>query len=134
MLKGFKLQAKAVRLAQNGLRPAQIAKRLGRKSGTIAAALSHARSAGIAVPKCRPGIVPGSLTSRRLAANQRRDEMIRMVRMGLRPVEIALCIGCATSTVSSTLSRLRAEGSDLPHARLGRPRGRRSAATTPTPT
>ena len=55
MLKGPHLQAAAVELARAGVRPVLIAEVLGRKATTVCAALSHARTAGVDVPRYAPG-------------------------------------------------------------------------------
>ena len=49
------LRDAAVELACNGMRPMQIAERLGRPVKSISISLSKARRAGIVVPRYRPG-------------------------------------------------------------------------------
>lgn len=55
VLKGKALQAAAIELAQAGIRPLMIAETLGRRATTISSALSHARAAGIDVPRYPAG-------------------------------------------------------------------------------
>lgn len=127
VLKGLELQAAAVRLAQDGLRPAQIAVRLTRKPGTISAALSGARAAGIAVPCGRPGPVPGSQVDRRAAADARYRQLAALADEGLQAREIAELAGTSASTVSATLSRMRSAGVAVPIGRRGPVRKARTA-------
>lgn len=127
VLKGAALRTEAARLAQDGLRPAQIAVRLDRKSGTISAALSDARAAGIAVPCGRPGPPPGSQVDRRTAADVRHQRIAAMVGEGLQAREVAARIGSSASSVSATLSRMRSAGAPVPIGRRG-PRRKVGAA------
>ena len=122
LLRGPALQAAVVRLARHGHRPAAIAARLGRPAGTVSAALSDARAAGLDVPRCRPGPAPGTLVGRRVAADARLAEMASLAAGGLRAGEIGARVGCTAGAVSSALSRMRAAGAVVPLGRRGRPR------------
>lgn len=122
LLRGADLRAAAVRLALEGLRPAEIAIRLGHKAATVSAALSNARALGLYVPCTPPGYLPGAPTSRRAAGALRHQAMAALVAQGLSAREVAERMGTTPSSVSSTLCRMRASGVPVPVGRPGRPK------------
>lgn len=126
-LRGADLRAAAVSLALDGLRPVEIAERLGHKSATVSAALSNARSLGLYVPRSLPRYLPGAPTSHRAAGVLRQQAMAALVKEGLSAREVADRIGTRASSVSSTLSRMRTAGVAVLVGRAGRPRKTRGA-------
>ena len=109
-------------LARTGMRPAEVAAALGRPSGTVASALSRARARGVVVPRSHPGPVPGTRHGCVGADDTRRQAIISMAVEGLPPRDIAARLGMTASSVSVTLSRMRAAGVQVPVGRAGRPR------------
>ena len=118
MLKRKALTAAAIELAQAGVRPGGIAETLGRKPSTIGAALSHARAAGIDVPRFSPG-KPGPEAAARTHAC--RDALADLARAGHPPRVVAVIVGCTPASVSRKLYRLRLAGMEIPRSSSGRP-------------
>ncbi len=119
MLKGRALTRAAVDLAQAGTRPTVIAEILGRKPTTICAALSHARAAGVEVPRFSPG-KPGPEAAARTQAC--RDALADLARDGHSPRAVAVIVGCTPAYVSQQLFRMRRAGLEIPSSGRGRPR------------
>ena len=119
VLKGRALQAAAVEFAQAGMRPSLIAEVFGRKPTTICAALSHARAAGVDVPRFSPG-KPSPKAAARMQT--RRQALADLSRAGHPPREVAAILGTTSESVSRKLYRLRLAGVEIPRNGPGRPR------------
>jgi DNA-directed RNA polymerase specialized sigma24 family protein len=115
----------ARRLANEGIRPAEIAARVGLTARTVADELRLARRAGMACPTfCR-----GTLS---------RSDAVRLALGGLAPMQIAAKLGCKPKAVHEALSHARASGVAVPRFKSGRApcsgRGRPAPVSTPTST
>ncbi len=125
MLKGKVMQDAAVELARSGMRPSLIAETLNRRATTISAALSHARAAGVDVPRYTPG-KPGPKAT--AGAQARRDALADLSRAGHPPRVVAAIVGQTPEYVSQRLYRMRLAGMEVPRSGRGRPQLEAGAA------
>ena len=100
---------------------AVIGRVVGLSPGVVLSHVNRLREQGVELTE-RELKLPLKPTTHSLAKDKR-QRLIELSRAGWSPTSIAEEIGLARSTVYSYISRLRAEGVELPYAE-GRPRGR----------